>query len=65
MKGWKMKKLTIFFLLLLCLYPFSTGAEDFLGAPVISEGQEIVKTDARLELKTPLSHDQVVSFYRG
>jgi hypothetical protein len=64
MKGWKMKKLTIFFLLLLCLYPFSTGAEDFLGAPVISEGQEIVKTDARLELKSMLSHDQVVSFYR-
>jgi hypothetical protein len=64
MKGWKMKKLTTFFLVLLCLYPFSAGAEDFLGAPVIGEGQEVIKTDARLELKTTLSHDQVVVLYR-
>lgn len=59
-----MKKLKTLFLLLLCLYPFSAGAEDFLGAPVIGEGQEIIKTDARLELKTTLSHDQVVVLYR-
>ncbi len=59
-----MKKLPIFFFLFLCLYPFSAGAEDFLGAPVISDGKEIVKTDERLELQTRLSHDQVVSFYR-
>jgi hypothetical protein len=64
MKGSKMKKLMNFFLLLLCLLPFSAGAKDFLGAPVISEGQEITKTDARLELKTRLSHDQAVAFYR-
>ena len=64
MKGWKMKKLTTLLLLLLCLYPFSSGAEEFLGAPVIHEGQEITKTDSRLELKTTLSHDQVIAFYR-
>ncbi len=59
-----MKKLTTFFLLLLFLYPFSVAAEDFLGAPLIREGQEITKTDSRLELKTRLSHDEVVLFYR-
>jgi len=49
----------------LCLcYPFSAGAEDFLGAPVIPQGEETIRTDARLELKTRLSHDQVVLFYR-
>jgi len=40
------------------------GAEDFLGAPVLPQGEETIKTDARLELKTTLSHDQVVAFYR-
>ena len=59
-----MKKLTIFLFLLLCLYPFSAGGEDFLGAPVIPEAQEILKTDARLEMRTRLTHDQVVLFYR-
>jgi hypothetical protein len=59
-----MKKLTIFFFLLSCFYPFSVGAEDFLGAPVIREGEEITKTGARLEFKIRLSHDQVLAFYR-
>jgi hypothetical protein len=59
-----MKKLTIFFFLLSCFYPFSVGAEDFLGAPVIREGEEITKTGARLEFKIRLSHDQALAFYR-
>ena len=59
-----MKKLTIFILLLLCLYPFSAGADDFLGAPVMPEAQEILKTDDRLVVKTRLPPDQVVAFYR-
>ncbi|MBW1798474.1 MAG: hypothetical protein JRJ21_08760 [Deltaproteobacteria bacterium] len=61
-----MKKLTII-IVFACFCMVSTaplGAEDFLGAPVIPQGEETIRTDARLELKTRLSHDQVVLFYR-
>ena len=58
-----MKKL-IFVLLVLLFFPFTSNAKDFLGAPVIPQGTTTQKTDSRLELKTPLSHDEVVSFYR-
>ena len=58
-----MKK-SMLLLLVLIFLPTSSHAEKFLGAPVIPQGKAIQKTDSRLELKTPLSHDEVVSFYR-
>lgn len=58
-----MKKI-MFLLLVSLLFPLTSNAKDFLGAPVIPQGKAIQKTDLRLELKTPLSHDEVVSFYR-
>jgi hypothetical protein len=58
-----MKKTALLFLILL-LFPAISNAEDFLGAPVVSQGKENLRTDARLEMKTPLSHDEVVLFYR-
>jgi len=58
-----MKKTTLLFLILL-MFPVVSNAEDFLGAPVISQGKENLRTDARLEMKTPLSHDEVVLFYK-
>ena len=58
-----MKKL-MFGLLISLFFPFTSNANDFLGAPVIPQGTTTQKTDSRLELKTPLSHDEVVSFYR-
>ena len=58
-----MKKTALAFLILL-LFPGISNAEDFLGAPVVSQGKENVRTDARLEMKTPLSHDEVVLFYK-
>lgn len=58
-----MKKI-MFLLLVSLFFPLSSNAKDFLGAPVIPQGKAIQKTDSRLELKTPLSHDEVVSFYR-
>ena len=58
-----MKKL-MFLLSIFFLFPLTANAKDFLGAPVIPQGKAIQKTDSRLELKTPLSHDEVVSFYR-
>ena len=58
-----MKKTALLFLILL-LFPGISNAEDFLGVPVVSQGKENVRTDARLEMKTPLSHDEVVLFYK-
>jgi len=40
-------------------------AEEFLGAPVIPGAEEVNKTKSRLELKTSLSHDEAMSFYRN
>jgi len=48
----------------LLYYPPSVSAESFLGAPVIPQGKEIKKTDSRLELKTDMSHDEAVQFYK-
>ena len=60
-----MKKLIYLVFVFLLLNPaFILGAEDFLEAPVIPHGTETKKTDARLELKTGLSHDEVLTFYR-
>lgn len=58
-----MKKTALLFLILL-LFPAISNAEDFLGAPVVSQGKENLRTDIRLEMKTPLSHDEVVLFYK-
>ena len=57
MKKW------IFFLAVLYFMPVVSHAEDFLGAPLIPERTIIKKTAARLEMKTRLSHDEVVAFY--
>jgi hypothetical protein len=38
-------------------------AEDFLGAPVIPEGKTVLRTESRLEMVSPLSHDEVMGFY--
>ena len=55
----------ILLVLVLCLMlPSYSGAEDFLGAPVIPQRETIIKTDTRLESKTSLSHDDVVAFYK-
>ena len=58
-----MKK-TVLLLLILLMVPVVSNAEDFLGAPVVDQGKENLRTDARLEMKTPLSHDEVLLFYR-
>ncbi len=58
-----MKK-TALLLLIFLMFPAASNAEDFLEAPVVSQGKENLRTDARLEMKTPLSHDEVVLFYR-
>lgn len=44
--------------------PAPSHAEDFLGAPIMLEGKAVLKTESRLEMVSPLSHDEVVSFYK-
>jgi len=42
---------------------FSIG-DDFLGAPLIPGGKLIQKSDIRLEMKTDLTHDEVLRYYK-
>ena len=44
--------------------PAFAATEDFLGAPVIENKKVIVKTKSRLEMETPMSHEEVVRFYK-
>lgn len=59
-----MKKFASICVGLMLLFPAFVSAEDFLGAPIIPQGKETNKTEVRLELVIPLSHEEVVSYYR-
>ena len=50
---------------LLLFAPGVSMADEFLGAPLIPEGKIIKKTGAKLEMKTDLTHDAAVRFYRN
>lgn len=57
---------TYFYLLFvsIIILPALSNAEEFLGVPVISQMDEVSRTDTRLEVETPMSHDEVVAFYK-
>ena len=59
-----MKKFASICVGLMLLFPAFVSADDFLGAPVIPEGKELNKTAVRLEVIIPLSHEEVVSYYK-
>ena len=59
-----MKKILLPIFIFFLTIPTPLWAEDFLGAPLIPEGETIQKTDTRLEMKSHLSHDEIVEFYR-
>jgi hypothetical protein len=62
-----MKRILFFTVLGCFLLGFSPNlvqAEEFNGAPVIQGGKILLKTKKRLEMESPLSHDQIVSFYK-
>jgi hypothetical protein len=60
-----MRKSVIIIILLFLVLPFHyLNAEDFLGAPVIPGAESVQGSDVRLELKTGLSHDDTVGFYK-
>ncbi|MFH1350563.1 MAG: hypothetical protein ABII26_06450 [Pseudomonadota bacterium] len=66
-KGNKMKKiaLLIVFSGFLTMKPVYVNAEDFLGAPLIPGGEAIQKTNVRLEMKTKMTHEESVNFYKN
>jgi hypothetical protein len=59
-----MKKIFVSMFIFLLTMPGPLYAEDFLGAPLIPGGETIQKTKTRLEMKSPLSHDESLAFYR-
>ena len=59
-----MKNYLFLFFILFLIVPSYSNAEVFLEAPIIPQGKTIQKTDSRLELKTNLSHGEVVAFYK-
>jgi hypothetical protein len=59
-----MKSFAFLILVLVFVTPSYADEEYFLGAPVISQGKEIQRTETRLEVKTKLSHDEVLEFYK-
>jgi len=63
-KDHKMKKITLCMLGLLLVCPAIGHAEDFLGAPLLSRGETVSKTKSRLEMKAPMTHDEILAFYR-
>ena len=61
-----MKKLLLFVFLggfFLSSCPTLLQAEEFLGVPLEGNGKILVKTKSRLEMDSPLSHDEIVKFY--
>jgi len=59
-----MKKIMILSFVFFMSLSAHLGAADFLKAPVIQQGKVVLKTDSRLELKTTLSHDEALTFYK-
>jgi hypothetical protein len=62
-----MKKRLVWLVLIIvaCLVnPGISVAEDFLGLPLMPGGKVLLKQKGRLEMVLPLSHDQIVAFYK-
>lgn len=59
-----MKKRLFLIPLLAMAFAGHVQGEEFLTAPVVPQAEVIDKTKARLDVKTPLSHQEVLEFYR-
>ena len=59
-----MKKSILTIVGIILLFPCMGVAEDFLGVPLIPDGEILKKTNDRLEMTTDLSHDQALAFYK-
>jgi hypothetical protein len=63
-KDMKTKKSILSILIIVLGFALPSGAEEFLGAPLMGQGKTVQKTKSRLEMNIPLSHDQVLAFYK-
>ncbi len=59
-----MKKSILSVLILVLGFALPSGAEEFLGAPLMEQGKTVQKTKSRLEMNIPLTHEQVLAFYK-
>jgi hypothetical protein len=60
----KMLALSVFIVVACLVNPGILMAEDFLGLPLMPGGKVLLKQKGRLEVALPLSHDQIVAFYK-
>jgi hypothetical protein len=60
-------KRTMICLLFACLWvlgnPGFSPSEDFLGVPLVPQAKIDLRTDSRIEMLSPLSHDEIAKFY--
>lgn len=49
---------------ILLLLPMHVLGADFLGAPLLEGVEVLKKTQSRMEMKSDLSHEEIVGFYR-
>ncbi len=59
-----MEKLRYLLLMLFLIFSTELRADDFLGAPLVDQRNTIQQTNSRLEFLTPMTHDEVLQFYR-
>ena len=59
-----MKKFLLLPLVFALFFPGSSVADEFLEAPVLTQGKIMEKAKDRLQIKTALSHDEVLAFYK-
>jgi hypothetical protein len=57
-------KTLIAFLAILFICSSPVWAEEFLSAPMIPNGQILSKTNSKITLSYPISHDQALCFYQ-
>ena len=60
----KTKKSILSILILVLGLALPSWAEEFLGAPLMEQAKTVQKTKSRLEMNIPLTHDQVLAFYK-
>ncbi len=65
MKLAKIKKTMFAVVALLTIYSTPLLAEDFLGIPIVPGGEVVDRTENRVEMKTAMSHGEIVDYYEG
>lgn len=61
-----MRNLWILIAVCILLLPAASAvsAKEFLGVPLVPEGKIVKETKSRLEMNSPLSHEEILDFYK-